>query len=201
MPNDPGRHPRYQGYRINGRQGSLHFTADRPLRGDRKRIPRPAFGSSVPDQSMGASWTNNEVQVRCEAGTNREQYRSSSPDDRWGPRRKEETRRTVDFGHSQTAQHRSTSPRSASTQRNPASRPVSTDFYNNRPIGDVGKCRKLVHPATKSAFHVREVAYPSANSANFLILAYPATQRLAARASTSWSHSRRVKFSSCISAT
>src|SRR5882757_9912598 len=49
---------------------------------------------------MGAPSTNSEVQVRCEARTDREQHRSSAPGDPRGPRRLDETRRTVDLGHS-----------------------------------------------------------------------------------------------------
>src|ERR1700704_1673664 len=45
-------------------------------------------------------WTNNEGQVRCEARIDREQHRSSAPDDLRQPRRQGETRRTVDLGHS-----------------------------------------------------------------------------------------------------
>src|ERR1700688_2913798 len=44
--------------------------------------------------------TNSEVPVRCEARTDREQCRSSAPDDLRGPHRQDETRRTVDLGHS-----------------------------------------------------------------------------------------------------
>jgi hypothetical protein len=48
---------------------------------------------------MGDPWANNEEQVRCEASKDREQRRSSAPDDRREPRQ-DETRRTVDLGHS-----------------------------------------------------------------------------------------------------
>jgi hypothetical protein len=79
----------------------LHFTADQPLRADRKDIPpRPASGSSDPDRSTGDPWTNNEVQVRREARKDREQRRSSAPDDLRELRRLDETRRTVDLDHS-----------------------------------------------------------------------------------------------------
>src|ERR1700761_8031426 len=49
---------------------------------------------------MGDPWTNNEEQVRCEARTDREQCRSSAPCDLREPHRQDETRRTVDLGHS-----------------------------------------------------------------------------------------------------
>src|SRR5215207_8623362 len=68
--------------------------------GSQTRTPRPASGSSVPDRSTGDPSTNSEVQVRCEARTDREQHRSSAPDDPRAPRRQDETRRTVDLGHS-----------------------------------------------------------------------------------------------------
>src|SRR5207237_5213104 len=85
----------------SGRQGSpaLHDRVTAP-NGSQKHIPRPASGSSVPDRSTGAPSTNSEVQVRREARTDREQHRSSAPDDLQEPRRQVETRRTVDLGHS-----------------------------------------------------------------------------------------------------
>src|SRR5258705_5971842 len=61
---------------------------------------RLASGSSVPDRSTGDPSMNNEVQARCEARTDREQPRSSVPDDLREPHRQDETRRTVDLGHS-----------------------------------------------------------------------------------------------------
>src|SRR4051794_16996519 len=60
----------------------------------------PASGSSVPDQSTGDPSTNNGVRGHCEARTDREQCRSSAPDGLRGPHRQDETRRTVDLGHS-----------------------------------------------------------------------------------------------------
>src|SRR6478735_11482243 len=60
----------------------------------------PASGSSVPDQSTGDPSTNNGVRGHCEARTDREQYRSSAQGDLRGPHRQDETRRTVDLGHS-----------------------------------------------------------------------------------------------------
>src|SRR5712671_5888592 len=64
-------------------------------------LAEPAIsGSSVPDRSTDDPWTNNEVQVHCEARTDRVQCRSSAPDDLREPRRQDETRRTVDLGHS-----------------------------------------------------------------------------------------------------
>src|SRR5579859_2287712 len=49
---------------------------------------------------MGDPSINNEVPVRCEARKDREQHRSSAPDDLREPPRRDETRRTVDLGHS-----------------------------------------------------------------------------------------------------
>src|SRR3954447_10000033 len=58
--------------------------------GSQRHIPRPASGSSVPDRSTADPWTNNEVQVRCGARKDREQYRSSAPNDLWGLRHRAE---------------------------------------------------------------------------------------------------------------
>src|SRR5438874_785139 len=58
-------------------------------------MPRPASGSSVPGRSTADSLTNNEVQVRCGARKDREQYRSSAPDDRRGLRHRAEIARKV----------------------------------------------------------------------------------------------------------
>src|SRR5205814_10266302 len=52
------------------------------------------------DRSTGDPSTNSEGQVRCEARTDRKLCRSSAPDDPRGPRRLDETRRTVDLGYS-----------------------------------------------------------------------------------------------------
>ena len=49
---------------------------------------------------MGDPSMNNEVLVRCEARKDREPHRSSAPDDLREPCRQDETRRTVDLGHS-----------------------------------------------------------------------------------------------------
>jgi hypothetical protein len=100
-PSDPGQHPRYQACRTSDRRGSpvLHGRSTAPS-GSQRHIPRPASGSSVPDRSTDDPWTNNEVQVRCEARTDRERCRSSAPCDLRGPRRQDETRRTADLGHS-----------------------------------------------------------------------------------------------------
>src|ERR1700676_1929724 len=100
-PNDPEQHPRYRACRTSDRQGSpaLHDRSIVPS-GSQRHTPRPASGSSVPDRSTGDPSTNSEVQVRCEARTDREQCRSSAPDDLRGLRRQDETRRTVDLGHS-----------------------------------------------------------------------------------------------------
>src|SRR4029450_6273869 len=68
--------------------------------GSQRHTPRPASGSSVPDRSTGAPSTNSEMLVHREARTDREQHRSSAPDDLREPRRQDETRRTVDLGHS-----------------------------------------------------------------------------------------------------
>src|ERR1700692_3153964 len=68
--------------------------------GSQRHTPRPASGSSAPGRSTGGPWPNNEVQVHREARKDREQHRSSAPDDLREPRRQDETRRTVDLGHS-----------------------------------------------------------------------------------------------------
>src|SRR5829696_7727436 len=101
MPNDPGWRPRFQACRTSDRPGSpaLHGRSATPS-GSQTRTPRPASGSSVLDRSTGDPSANSEVQVRCEAKTDREQHRSSAPGDPQGPRRQDETRRTVDLGHS-----------------------------------------------------------------------------------------------------
>src|ERR1700687_198731 len=78
---------------------ALHDRSTAPNESQRQ-TPRRASGSSTPDQSTGDPWTNNEVPVRCEARTDREQHRSSAPDDLREPRRQGDTRRTVDLGHS-----------------------------------------------------------------------------------------------------
>src|ERR1700687_6116437 len=78
---------------------ALHDRSTAPNESQRQ-TPRRASGSSTPDQSTGDPWTNNEVPVRCEARTDREQHRSSAPDDLREPRHQGETRRTVDLGHS-----------------------------------------------------------------------------------------------------
>src|SRR3954462_13804325 len=53
--------------------------------------------------SMRRPWTNNGVQVRCGARTDREQRQSSAPCDLRERHRQDETRRTVDLGHSSDA--------------------------------------------------------------------------------------------------
>src|SRR5947207_12528730 len=58
------------------REVHLNFATDQPLRADRKDISDP--------------WTNNEAQVRCAARKDREQYRSSAPDDLQGLRHRAE---------------------------------------------------------------------------------------------------------------
>src|SRR5436190_16693051 len=58
--------------------------------GSQRHIPRPASGLSVPDRSRADPWTNNELQVRCGARKNREQYRSSAPNDLRGLRHRAE---------------------------------------------------------------------------------------------------------------
>src|SRR3984957_7335318 len=63
-------------------------------------IKPAAAQSSVPDRSMGDPSTNNVVQVRCGARTDRERCRSSAPCDLRERRRQDKTRRTVDLGHS-----------------------------------------------------------------------------------------------------
>src|SRR5882724_114202 len=98
MPND---HPRYLACRTNDRPGSpaLHDRSIVPS-GSQRHTRRPASGSLVPDRSTDDPWPNNEMQVRCEARTDREQRRSSEPGDLRGPHRQDKTRRTVDLGHS-----------------------------------------------------------------------------------------------------
>src|SRR5450432_666953 len=100
-PNDPGSHPQYRACRTSDRQGSLalHGRSAAPS-GLQTHTPRPASGSSVPDRSTGDPWTSNEVLVHCEARTDRERRRSSAPGDLLEPRRQDETRRTIDLGHS-----------------------------------------------------------------------------------------------------
>ncbi len=68
--------------------------------GSQRRTPRPASGSSAPDRSRADPGTSNEVEVRCEARKDREQRRSSAPDDLREPHRQDETRTTFDLGHS-----------------------------------------------------------------------------------------------------
>jgi transposase-like protein len=68
------------------------------------------------------------VRARFEARTDREKYRSFEPDDLRESRRQDEEQLTL-VTH-QAAHQGSTSSRIASTQRNHASRSVSTDFYN-----------------------------------------------------------------------
>src|SRR6185369_18054176 len=92
---------RYRACRTSDRRGSpaLHDRSAVPS-GSQRHTPRPASGSSVPDRSTGAPSTNSEMLVHREARTDREQHRSSAPDDLREPRRQDETRRTVDLGHS-----------------------------------------------------------------------------------------------------
>src|SRR6266404_1767580 len=101
MPNDPGQCPRCRACRTSDRPGSpaLHGRSAAPS-GSQRHTLRPASGSSAPDRSTDDPWTNNEVQVRCEARTDPEQSPSCAPDDLQGPRRQDETGRTVDLGHS-----------------------------------------------------------------------------------------------------
>src|SRR5438477_8297646 len=58
--------------------------------GSQRHIRRPASGSSVPGRSTADPWTNNELQVRCGARKDREQYRSSAPNDLRGLRHRAE---------------------------------------------------------------------------------------------------------------
>src|SRR6266481_9646904 len=101
MPNDPGQCPRCRACRTNDRLGSpaLHGRSAAPS-GSQRHTLRPASGSSAPDRSTDDPWTNNEVQVRCEARTDPEQHRSSGLNDLKEPRRRAQTDRTVDLGHS-----------------------------------------------------------------------------------------------------
>src|SRR5260370_21979644 len=101
MPNDPGQCPRCRACRTSDRLGSPALHGRSAARsGSQRHTLRPASGSSAPDRSTDDPWTNNEVQVRCEARTDREQCRSCAPNDLQGPRRQDETGRTVDLGHS-----------------------------------------------------------------------------------------------------
>src|SRR5437764_7802567 len=60
------------------REVHLNFATDQPLRADRKDISHDQH----PDhRSTADPRTNNEVQVRCGARIDREQYRSSAPND------------------------------------------------------------------------------------------------------------------------
>src|SRR6202790_1304576 len=76
------------------RQSCLKYSRCRSANGAQRHTQRLASGSSVPDRSTGAPSTNSEVQVRCEARTDREQHRSSALDDLRELRRQDETRRT-----------------------------------------------------------------------------------------------------------
>src|SRR5436190_14294894 len=80
MPNDLGSHPQCRACRTSDTRGSLELR-DRSAApsGSQRHIPRPASGSSVPGRSTADPWTNNELQVRCAARKDREQYRSSAP--------------------------------------------------------------------------------------------------------------------------
>src|SRR5437764_9933486 len=72
------------------REVHLNFATDQPLRADRKDISHDQH----PDhRSTADPWTNNEVQVRCGARKDREQYRSSAPNDLRELRHRAETDR------------------------------------------------------------------------------------------------------------
>src|ERR1700733_494582 len=95
-------------------------------------------GSSAPDQSTADPWKNNEEQVRREPRTDRAQCRSCAPDDHRGPRRQDETRRTVDPGHSSDgpswidlAENRVTTTESRFAAR------LNRLLQQNRPIAEV----------------------------------------------------------------
>src|SRR5258706_8319411 len=112
-------------------QVHLQFTADQPLRPDRKDIPYDQH----PDHQLRIDRRTTRGRImRCKFAAKPGQIQSS-----------------VDLAHQmifrdhvaktklveqltlvtlQTAHHGSTSSRFASTQRNLASRPLSTDFYN-----------------------------------------------------------------------
>src|SRR6266404_8971976 len=109
----------------------LHFTADQPLRADRKDIPYDQH----PDHQFRIDRRTTRGRImRCKFAAKPGQIQSS-----------------VDLAHQmifrdhvaktklveqltlvtlQTAHHGSTSPRFASTKRNHGSRPLSTDFCN-----------------------------------------------------------------------
>ena len=109
----------------------LHFTADQSLRADRKDIPHDQH----PDHQfrIDRRATHGRI-MRCKFAAKPGQIESSVDlphqmifGNRVAKMKLVEQLTLVTL---QTAHHGSTSPRIASTQRNHASRPVSTDFCN-----------------------------------------------------------------------
>src|SRR5450432_1613718 len=109
----------------------LHFTADQPLRADRKHIPHDQH----PDHQfrIDRRATHRRI-VRCKFAAKPRQIEGSIDlpyqvifGDRIAKTKLVEQLTLVTL---QTAHHGSTSPRFASAQRNHGSRPVSTDFCN-----------------------------------------------------------------------
>src|SRR5829696_9129729 len=112
-------------------QVHLHFTADQPLRADRKHVPHDQH----PDHQF---WIDRRAThrriVRWKFAAKPRQIESSIDlphqvilRDRVAKMKLVEQLTLVTL---QTAHHGSTSPRFASTQRNHGSRPASTDFCN-----------------------------------------------------------------------
>src|SRR5271169_5821706 len=106
----------------------LHFTADQPLRPDRKHIPHDQH----PDHQLRIDRraTYGRV-VRCKFAAKPEKLESSVdlPDEVIVRHRifKVELVEKLTLLAFQTAHHKSTPPRFAPTERNHGSRPVSTD--------------------------------------------------------------------------
>ena len=126
----------------------LHFTADQPLRADRKDIPHDQH----PDHQfrIDRRATHGRI-MRCKFAAKPGQIESSIDlphqmifGNRVAKMKLVEQLTLVTL---QTAHHGSTSPRFASTQRNHGSRPVSTDFCNK--IGTKPTCPP---PLPMSAF-------------------------------------------------
>src|SRR5271154_5339029 len=118
----------------------LYFTADQPLRAERKDIPHDQH----PDHKfrINRRATHGRI-MRCKFTTKPGKIERSIDlphqmifGDRVAKMKLVEQLTLVTL---QTAHHRSTSPRFASTQRNHGSRPVSTDFCNK--IGQHRKSR------------------------------------------------------------
>src|SRR5437016_4145101 len=72
------------------REVHLNFATDQPLRADRKDISHDQHPDHQFRIDRRPTWTNNELQVRCGARKDREQYRSSAPNDLRGLRHRAE---------------------------------------------------------------------------------------------------------------